>query len=62
MAGCKAEIEPADPPPEAKTDRVTLIKPPKADGEAEQQPGEQRDESGLEEYGLRLREFLDGIK
>lgn len=62
MASGEADVQPADPPPDLKPHGAPIAQLTKPDEEAEGEPGEDEDESGLEEHGLGLREPLDGVE
>lgn len=62
MPGIKEEIKAADPPPKPKPDALTAVHFPEPDRQAEGEPKDEHDESGLEQDGLRLGEPLDVLE
>lgn len=62
MTSGEREVQAANPPADAEPDAAAIAEPPEADEEAENQPGKEHEEGGLEEDGLRLRELPDGVE
>ncbi|KAL6000584.1 hypothetical protein ACLOJK_024283 [Asimina triloba] len=63
MASGVADIKAADPPPESEPNAPSPTHVPEAHGEAEKEPRNEEEESGLEENGLGLRESgEDGLR
>lgn len=62
MPSGKADVQSANPPPNLEPLAPAIPKLREAHAEAEEEPGEQNNQSGLKENGLGLREFPNGVE